>query len=384
MACDGDSGGVTGPRGSAAEYFVQEALAQAGDRYVFGAQARLDDPNPTTFDCSELVKWSAHQAGVDVPDGSWLQYQQLQREGGAMSVEQALHTRGALLFYFSSSPEGSGRPAESHVAISLGDGRTIEARNSKDGVGVFTASSIRFNYAATIPGLSGASVPSAAGGFGPSFGASPGGFGADPFDMPGAAMPSAVLGGPGQTDSDGDGLTDRFEALLHTDPIKADTDGDGLSDVAESTIDHTDPLLADTDGDGVTDAAEVAAGTDPGRAALSAEATAAGFGGTQTLDTDQDGLSDYYERTIGTNPDLADTDHDGIADGVEQGLGSNPNDLDSDHDGLTDGFEQQAGTLGPASPDPAGGLHPAALPLGSGPGTGSAFDDPTFGVPGLH
>ena len=55
---------VTAPRGGAAEYFVREALAQAGDRYVFGAQARLDDPNPTAFDCSELVKWSAHQAGV--------------------------------------------------------------------------------------------------------------------------------------------------------------------------------------------------------------------------------------------------------------------------------------------------------------------------------
>ena len=129
---------LTAPRGGAAEYFVREALAQAGDRYVFGAEARLDDPNPTAFDCSELVQWSAHQAGVEVPDGSWLQYRQLEQQGGAVSVEQALHTRGALLFYFSSPPTG-GRPAEAHVAISLGDGRTIEARNSRDGVGVFTA-----------------------------------------------------------------------------------------------------------------------------------------------------------------------------------------------------------------------------------------------------
>ena len=126
---------MTAPRGGA-ERFVQEALAQAGDRYVFGQEARLDDPNPMAFDCSELVQWAAHQAGVDVPDGSWLQYQQLQRQGGAMSVEQALHTRGALLFSFSSSPDGSGRPSTAHVAISLGDGRTIEARNSRDGVGV--------------------------------------------------------------------------------------------------------------------------------------------------------------------------------------------------------------------------------------------------------
>ena len=56
-----------------------------------------------------------------------------------MSVEQALKTRGALLFYFSQPPTGAGRPAEAHVAISLGDGRTIEARSTKDGVGVFQA-----------------------------------------------------------------------------------------------------------------------------------------------------------------------------------------------------------------------------------------------------
>jgi cell wall-associated NlpC family hydrolase len=314
---------VTTPRGGGAEYFVQAALAQAGDRYVFGQEARLDDPNPTAFDCSELVQWAAHQAGVDVPDGSWLQYQQLQQQGGAMSVEQALHTRGALLFSFSSSPTGSGRPSTAHVAISLGDGRTIEARNSRDGVGVFTASTQRFNYAAVIPGLSGVPSGGSAGGLGmyPSLAPDAG---SDPFGMPGAAMPSAVLGGPGQTDSDGDGLTDRFEALLHTDPNRADTDGDGIGDTAETATYHSDPLRADTDGDGITDAAEIAAGTDPGRAAVPQEAVDAHFGGVQALDTD--------------------------------------------HDGLTDTFEQQMGTLAPASDDPAGGLH-AALPF---------VADPTF------
>ena len=373
---------VTAPRGGAAEYFVREALAQAGDRYVFGAEARRDDPNPTAFDCSELVQWSAHQAGVEVPDGSWLQYRQLEQQGGAVSVEQALHTRGALLFYFSSPPTG-GRPAEAHVAISLGDGRTIEARNSRDGVGVFTANTVRFNYAAVIPQLS--AVPS--GGFGPGLGMVPGGmaspgFGAaDPFGMPGAALPSAVLGGPGQTDSDGDGLTDQFEGLFGTDPNRSDTDGDGLGDSAETATYHTDPLRADTDGDGVTDAAEVAAGTDPGRAALPQGAADARFGGMQTLDTDQDGLSDYEERMMGTRADMADSDSDGLTDGVERGLGSDPNNVDTDRDGLTDGFEQQAGTLGPAPEDPAGGLHPSALPFGSGSPAGAGRRRPDLRRP---
>jgi hypothetical protein len=211
------------------------------------------------------------------------------------------------------------------------------------------------------------------------------GFGAvDPFGMPGAALPSAVLGGPEQTDSDGDGLTDRFEALFGTNPNQADSDGDGLGDSAETATYHTDPLRADTDGDGVSDAVEVAAGTDPGRAALPQGAADARFGGMQTLDTDQDGLSDYAERTMGTRADMADSDSDGLTDGVERGLGSDPNNVDSDRDGLTDGFEQQAGTLGPTPEDPTGGLHPSALPFGSGSPAGAGVDDPTFGAPLLH
>jgi hypothetical protein len=375
---------VTYPRGGSTQRFVQVALAQAGDRYVFGGEARLDDPNPGTFDCSELVQWAAHQAGVEVPDGSWLQYQHMQRRGGAMSVEQALRTPGALLFRFSSSPDGSGRPAGAHVAISLGDGRTIEARSTRDGVGIFTASAERFNYAAVIPELSG--VPS--GGFGPGFGMPPGTApglfpGADPFSMTPTVLPSDV-GGPGQTDTDGDGLTDRFEMLLGTDLNLADTDADGLSDTAETATYHTDALRADTDADGLTDAAETAAGTDAGRAALAQQAADAGFGGMQTLDTDQDGLSDLEERKTGTRADVADSDSDGLADGVERGLGSDPLNADTDRDGLTDGFEQRAGTLDPAAQGPVGGLHPATPGFGGGPGAGAGFDDPTFGAAGLH
>src|SRR5262249_20494311 len=35
--------------------FLNAALAQKGDRYVFGAETNLNDKNPNTFDCSELV-----------------------------------------------------------------------------------------------------------------------------------------------------------------------------------------------------------------------------------------------------------------------------------------------------------------------------------------
>ncbi len=129
-----------GGRGTA-EAFVQRALAQNGDRYVFGAETRLNDPNPTTFDCSELVQWAAAQVGVTIPDGTMNQLPHIQRSGGSISVEEAMRTRGALLF----------RPG--HVAISLGDGRTIEARGSRYGVGIFPANGRGWTAGGLIPGM---------------------------------------------------------------------------------------------------------------------------------------------------------------------------------------------------------------------------------------
>lgn len=124
-----------------AEDFVQKALAQRGDRYVFGAETNLNDKNPDTFDCSELVQWAAHQAGVTVPDGTMNQVPFFKQKGTQISVDQALKTRGALLY----------RPG--HVAISLGDGRTIEARGSAYGVNIFSAQGRGWTSGALIPGL---------------------------------------------------------------------------------------------------------------------------------------------------------------------------------------------------------------------------------------
>ncbi len=60
-----------------------------------------------------------------------------------------------------------------------------------------------------------------------------------------------------QADTDGDGLSDAYEAwTLGTDPANPDTDCDGLPDGAELSL-GTDPLCADTDGDGLNDGDEV-------------------------------------------------------------------------------------------------------------------------------
>ena len=127
------------------------AATQVGKPYVFGAEAALDDPDPAAFDCSELTQWAAHQSGLMLPDGAAGQYRYCRDAGTTMSVEDALRTPGALLFTFDGEPGPTGgEPARAHVAISLGDGRTVEARGRDYGV-VVTDAGTRFNFAAAVP-----------------------------------------------------------------------------------------------------------------------------------------------------------------------------------------------------------------------------------------
>jgi cell wall-associated NlpC family hydrolase len=127
---EGSGGGGHGTAGA----FVTYALRQAGDAYVFGAEA--SGSNPSAFDCSELVEWAARQAGVYIPDGSSAQIAFC----SPISVSAAINTRGALLWH------------EGHIAISLGNGRTIEAANPGFGVGSLGASG-RFARGGLIPGM---------------------------------------------------------------------------------------------------------------------------------------------------------------------------------------------------------------------------------------
>lgn len=131
-------GAPTG-RGTSGD-FLQQALSQNGKPYVYGAEASANNDNPRALDCSELVEWAAARSGAHMPDGSANQLAHCRRHGTEISVDQALRTPGALLF----------RPG--HVAISLGDGRTIEAKGRAYGVGVFNARG-RFTAAALVPGM---------------------------------------------------------------------------------------------------------------------------------------------------------------------------------------------------------------------------------------
>jgi cell wall-associated NlpC family hydrolase len=145
----------------ALQTFLADAVAQQGDAYHAGATPSPNDPDPHVFDCSSLVQWAAHQAGVDLARTAEAQYLQLKGMGSTMSVEQALKTPGALLFHLPHEPSpGEAFGPNAHVAISLGDGRTIEAIGSKWGVrevdvaSFHTGGSAFFTRAAVIPGIS--------------------------------------------------------------------------------------------------------------------------------------------------------------------------------------------------------------------------------------
>jgi cell wall-associated NlpC family hydrolase len=137
------------------ENIVILAKQQDGDRYVFGGEARHDESDPAVFDCSELIEWVCARLGVNprVPDGSWNQAKHCKKHDTLIPVEKGVDTAGSLLFRFSSNPFVTKRPSEAHVAMSLGDGRTMEARSTALGVGIFPKAADRgWTHAGLIPG----------------------------------------------------------------------------------------------------------------------------------------------------------------------------------------------------------------------------------------
>jgi|GEM_PF-2472203 len=144
-----------------------------------------------------------------------------------------------------------------------------------------------------------------------------------------ATAPTETVANPRtqpEGDFDGDGITNA------NDP---DDDNDGIADKKETEI-GTDPYDADSDNDGVSDGTEVTAGTDPEDA--SSHGNDANNNGVYTDDED-----DFDGDGI-TNVKDPDDDNDGIPDTTEISLGTNPYDADSDDDGVSDGTEVENGT----------------------------------------
>ncbi len=133
-----------------AEAFVNQALKAQGDTYELNTARDLSNPDPDKFDCSGLVVWAAKQSGYEAPgfgntnaDGL-LKY--TEKTGGSLSPEDAKKKKGALLF------RKDGDAPAHHVAISLGDGTTMEAKGTKEGVGIFPERNT-WNAGGELPGM---------------------------------------------------------------------------------------------------------------------------------------------------------------------------------------------------------------------------------------
>jgi hypothetical protein len=129
-----------------------------------------------------------------------------------------------------------------------------------------------------------------------------------------------------QGDADADGLINKSEARLRSNPLDVDSDDDTLED-GDEVAEGTSPTDDDSDDDGLDDGTEVEDGTDP-----------------SDDDSDDDGLDDGEEAAEGTDPNDDDSDDDGLLDGPEVEHGLDPNDDDCDDDGVDDGTELEDGS----------------------------------------
>ncbi|TXI53008.1 MAG: NlpC/P60 family protein [Mycobacterium sp.] len=100
------SSAMAAPDRDVGSIVVNAALTRVGAPYVWG------DAGPDSFDCSGLVVWAFHQAGITVPHSS----EALATGGQPVALDQM--QPGDVISFF---------PDASHVGIYVGDGRVIHA-----------------------------------------------------------------------------------------------------------------------------------------------------------------------------------------------------------------------------------------------------------------
>jgi cell wall-associated NlpC family hydrolase len=123
---------------------VTWALSRVGiSRYVYGATRDTSNRDLRVFDCSSLIRWACARVGVYMPYNTRDQEPYLKGSGGTkISLDKARGIRGAVFY----------KPGV-HCAISLGNGKTVEA--STPSLGIRQASSYNrgFVNAYTIDAL---------------------------------------------------------------------------------------------------------------------------------------------------------------------------------------------------------------------------------------
>ena len=106
---------------SAAQKAVNTALAQVGDRYVYGATG------PNSFDCSGLTSFSYKAAGISLPRTSKAQ------STFGTPVSKANLQPGDLVFFYS---------PVSHVGMYIGNGQMVHSSSAGKPVSVVSLDSM--------------------------------------------------------------------------------------------------------------------------------------------------------------------------------------------------------------------------------------------------
>lgn len=117
-------------------------------------------------------------------------------------------------------------------------------------------------------------------------------------------------------DSDSDGLSDKYERTIGTEPYLADTDGDGIDDGIEIGKNLNSPL--DSDNDSIINALDFDDDNDGLPTILEDKSR-------KYTDIDKDGIKNHLDT---------DSDNDGVPDGIEAGLLNK----DTNYDGIDDAF----------------------------------------------
>jgi len=134
---------------------VKLARQHVGDPYAFGVRANLEDPDyQGPWDCAEFASWCVYQCyqikfGLtvygDPYTGAWIE--QGRRRAAEICPDLASYLSGAFLIR---APR-AGLPG--HVAISDGQGGTIEALNRNKGVVSGRIQGRHWDAACLLPGV---------------------------------------------------------------------------------------------------------------------------------------------------------------------------------------------------------------------------------------
>lgn len=139
---------------------VRLALAHRGESYALGTLVPKDNPRWTgPWDCAEFCSWLVFQltgelfgcrprraapSCSDAYTGFWID--DARAAGAIVAIGAAAGTRGAFLVRQAGARVG-------HIAVSQGDGTTIEAHSAARGVTVDRVAGRRWDCGVLVPGL---------------------------------------------------------------------------------------------------------------------------------------------------------------------------------------------------------------------------------------